>query len=180
VPRSSSATSSVSAPRKSPRPSRAARSRVKAALKRARATIEEHTGHPERPTPGSSEERELVRRFADAFERDDITGVVTLLTEDAWLTMPPSPLEYQGRDAIRAFLEQVHAWRGHAPRQLVATRANRQPAFAVYRNDDTAPVAHATGLVVLTLRGAQISTFTQFLDNGLLAHFGLPRTLPAR
>jgi RNA polymerase sigma-70 factor (ECF subfamily) len=76
---------------------------VKAALKRARTTLEQRlppTDRDRSPLPNSPDERELVRRFADAFQADDINGIVALLTEDAWLTMPPSTLEYQGRSAI--------------------------------------------------------------------------------
>jgi RNA polymerase sigma-70 factor (ECF subfamily) len=59
----------------------------------------------------------------------------------------------------------------------VPTRANTQPAFACYRADRHAPIAHATGLVVLSLRGEQIAAITQFLDTSILARFGFPRTL---
>ena len=60
---------------------------------------------------------------------------------------------------------------------LVPTRANGQPAFGYYLHDVHAPVAHANGLVVLTLAGDKISAITRFGDNSLLPHFGLPRTL---
>jgi RNA polymerase sigma-70 factor (TIGR02960 family) len=87
---------------------------VKSALKRARATLEQRlpTSHRDRSTlPSSAAERELVRRFADAFQADDIKGIVALLTEDAWLTMPPTTLEYQGRSVIASFLREVAIWR---------------------------------------------------------------------
>ena len=58
------------------------------------------------------------------------------------------------------------------------TRANGQPAFGVYVRDPHAPVAHATGILVLTLAGSQISAMTGFLGSGALRIFGLPRTLP--
>ncbi|HUH82169.1 MAG TPA: hypothetical protein VLZ06_12685 [Solirubrobacteraceae bacterium] len=69
------------------------------------------TGHPlalpggreQAPLPESPEERELVAAFADAREASDVGRIVSLLTEDAWVTMPPSPLEYQGHEAIAAF-----------------------------------------------------------------------------
>jgi RNA polymerase sigma-70 factor (TIGR02960 family) len=161
---------------------------VKGALKRARATLDERlfTRDRERaPAPGSPRERELLRRFVDAFEAhdvddvDDVDGIVALMTDDAWLTMPPSPLEYQGRSAITAFLRQVAAWHAGKPsRRLMATRANTQPAFGCYRPDVHAPIAHATGLIVLTLVGDGIAAYTQFLDSAILSRFGLPRTLP--
>lgn len=94
--------------------------------------------------------------------------------------MPPSPLEYQGQAAIGAFLQQVADWRPDEPNRLLPTRANTQPAFGCYRADAHAPIAHAAGLMVLTLRSDRIATVTRFLDNSILSHFGLPRTLRTR
>jgi RNA polymerase sigma-70 factor (TIGR02960 family) len=154
---------------------------IKGALKRARATLDQHRPARHRaPAPHSPREREIVRRFVDAFEADDVDAIVALLTHDAWLTMPPSPLEYQGPPAIAEFLRQVAAWHAGKPsRRLVPTRANTQPAFGCYRPDASTSVAHATGLIVLTLEGDHIAAYTQFLDSSILAHFGLPRTMPA-
>jgi RNA polymerase sigma-70 factor (ECF subfamily) len=153
---------------------------VKGALKRARATLEQHLPAADRehdPLPHTPAERELVRRFADAFEADDIDGIVALLTDDAWVTMPPSTLEYQGPLAIASFLRQGATWRSGRRYRLVPTRANTQPAFGCYRDDAQAPIAHATGLIVLTLDGDRIAAITQFLDGSILSRFGLPRTL---
>ena len=99
--------------------------------------------------------------------------------DDAWLTMPPEPMEYQGRAAIAEFY-RVYRSRGWTTRtaRLVATRANGQPAFGYYVRDATCPIAHAHGMVVLTLRDDGISAITRFGDNSLLPLFGLPRTLP--
>jgi RNA polymerase sigma-70 factor (ECF subfamily) len=93
--------------------------------------------------------------------------------------MPPSLLEYQGPTAIGAFLRQVMVYRAGARVQLLPTRANTQPAFASYRADPHAPIAHATGLFVLTLEGERISAITGFVDTNVLSRFGLPRTLRA-
>jgi RNA polymerase sigma-70 factor (TIGR02960 family) len=153
---------------------------VKSALKRARSTIDQlHGAHgrQQAPLPGSASERELVRRFADAWMSDDIDAVVALLTEDAWVTMPPSPLEYQGRAAIGGFLREIANWRGERRYKLIPTRANTQPAFACYRDDEHAPIAHAVGLLVLTLDGEQIAAISNFIDSSVLPRFGLPRTL---
>jgi len=83
---------------------------VNSALQRARATLEaRQPPGPERaPLPHSPAERELVGAFADAFENGDIDRVVALLTDDAWLTMPPEPYEYQGHDAIARFLATAY------------------------------------------------------------------------
>ena len=87
-------------------------------------------------------------------------GIVALLTEDAWLTMPPLPLEYQGRELAARFF--ILAFRRRRRYRLVATRANGQPAFGVYMRDPHAPVLHANGLIVLTLAGDRISMITRF------------------
>jgi RNA polymerase sigma-70 factor (ECF subfamily) len=153
---------------------------VKSALKRARTTIDRRRPAPRReraPLPDSAEERDLVRQFADAWVADDIDRVVALLTHDAWVRMPPSPLQYQGRVAIAAFLREIARWRGERRYRLIATRANSQPAFGCYRTDAHAPIAHPAGLLVLTLEGDRIAAITNFLDTSVLPHFGLPRTL---
>ncbi len=103
--------------------------------------------------------------------------VVALLTEDAWLIMPPVPVQYQGRELVARFLAATGFRPGRSAR-LVPTRANGQPAFGLYIRDPQAPVAHANGILVLTLAGGQISAMTGFLDNSALRSFGLPRTLP--
>jgi hypothetical protein len=63
------------------------------------------------------------------------------------------------------------------PLRLVATRANGQPAFSCYLPDPQAAIAHAYGLLALTLKGDRISAITWFFDRGLFPNFGLPRTL---
>jgi hypothetical protein len=150
-------------------------------LKRARATITGHLppgGRDHAPLPGSPREQQITARFADAFERGDVAAVVALLTGDAWLTMPPLPLEYQGRDMIGQFLDAVSFRHGTRPSRLIPTRANGQPAFGRYLRDPHAPVSHAHGLIVLTLTEDRIRAITGFTDNSVLTRFGLPRTLP--
>jgi RNA polymerase sigma-70 factor (TIGR02960 family) len=155
---------------------------VKGALKRARASIEQRLSAGDRqpaPAPDSPLERALVKRFTDAFLEDDVAAMVALLTEDAWLTMPPSNLQYQGPPAIGAFLTQLASWRSGQRTRVVPARANTQPALGCYRQEPSgAPIAHGTGIVVLSLEGERISAVTWFLGAGLLAAFGLPRTLP--
>jgi RNA polymerase sigma-70 factor (TIGR02960 family) len=150
---------------------------VASAVKRARATLarELPAGQREAPPPHSPAEQRLVARLTQAFEAADVGGIVTLLTEDAWLTMPPLPLEYQGRDLAGRFF--TLAFRPGRKYRLIATRANGQPAFGVYVSDPHAPVLHANGLIVLTLAGDQISMITRF-DTSVLPRFGLPRILP--
>ena len=154
---------------------------VKGALQRARATIDERRPARAReraPLPRSARERELVARFAAAVERGDTEGVVSLLTDDAWLTMPPEPYEYQGGQAIAGFLRDRATRRG-AHLRLVPTRANGQPAFGCYLPDSQAAIARAYGLMVLTLTDESVSAITWFGERSLFPHFGLPRALPA-
>ena len=152
---------------------------VASALKRARATLARHlppAGQEPPPLPHSRAEQELVDRLTRAFEAADVDGIVALLTEDAWLTMPPVPLEYQGRELAARFFTLV--FRQHRRYRLVATRANGQPAFGVYMRDPHAAVLHANALLVITLAGQRISVITRF-DNSVFLRFGLPRSLPA-
>ena len=151
---------------------------VNSLLRRARAAFETRlpaTGRERAPLPNSKRERDIVGRLADAFEEGDIDGVVALLTDDAWLTMPPESYEYQGRAAIGAFLNDRAGRRG-APLRLVPTRANRQPAFGCYFPSPQTEIARPYGLLVLTLEGDQISAMTWFADSSVFPLFGLPRT----
>jgi hypothetical protein len=104
--------------------------------------------------------------------------MVALLADDALLTMPPQPLEYQGHDAIAAFMRQRAELR-RAPLLFVPTRANTQPAFGCYMPDAHATVARPYGLFVLTLEGDAIAAITWSSDTGLFRHFELPRTVPS-
>jgi hypothetical protein len=151
---------------------------VKGALQRARAAVEKRPPSADReraPRPDSARERRLVGRFADAVESGDVDGMVSLFTDDAWVTMPPQPLEYQGQEAIAALLHYNEERRG--PMRVVPTRANTQPAFGCYLPDAQAAIARAYGLMVLTLEGDRISAITWFGNNSFFPYFGLPRTL---
>jgi RNA polymerase sigma-70 factor (TIGR02960 family) len=152
---------------------------VNSLLRRARAAFESRlpaAGRDRAPLPSSRLERDVAGRFAEAVEAGDIDAVVAVLTEDAWLTMPPWPWEYQGLTAVGGFLRFLEGWRG-APLRLVPTRANGQPAFGCYRPTAQTDIARASSLVVLTLEGDRISAMTWFTDTSVFPHFGLPRML---
>ena len=152
---------------------------IKGALQRARAGVRERlpdAGRERAPRPDSAAERRLVGRFADAVEGGDVDEMVTLLSDDALLTMPPMPLEYQGQDAIGAFLRHREDLRGR-PLRLLPTRANTQPAFGCYLPDTQAATARAHAVFVLTLEGERVSAITWFGDKSLFPRFGLPRSL---
>jgi RNA polymerase sigma-70 factor (ECF subfamily) len=151
---------------------------VNSLLRRARSAFESRLpafGRERAPLPDSHGEREVAARLADAFEAGDIDGVLALLTDDAWLTMPPAPLEYQGAAAIGAFLSDRAARRGR-PLRLVATRANGQPAFGCYLPQ--ADVARPLGFLVIRPEGDRIGAMTWFADHSIFSSFALPPSLP--
>jgi RNA polymerase sigma-70 factor (TIGR02960 family) len=152
---------------------------VNSALLRARATITAQrpaAGWGSAAAPRSARQRELTSRFADAFEAADITRLLALLTEDALLTMPPEPLEYQGHQAVAGFFLTRPYWKTSVARLLPAS-ANGQPAFGYYRCEPGASRARPNGLIVLTLAGDRIGAVTRFGDEKLFARFGLPATV---
>lgn len=142
---------------------------IKGALQRARAAA----GKPPPSRGDSASEREIARRFAAAFTTHDIDGIVELLTDDAWLAMPPAPHEYLGPAAVAAFLRVSAEWRADRATVLVPTLANGQPAFGCYLTDPGETTALATGVLVLTVSGGRISGITRFLDPDLPRRFGL-------
>ena len=153
---------------------------VNSALKRARASLERrlprHGGHGPPCAPGGAAEDSLVAAFVRAWESADVDGLVALLTDDVFMSMPPMPFEYEGRDAVARFCASLFG-AGRSV-DLVPARANGQPAFGAYARTPTG-VRHGTGLFVLTLAGDRICAMTRF-DNSVLSCFGLPRSLPGR
>jgi RNA polymerase sigma-70 factor (TIGR02960 family) len=152
---------------------------VTSALKRARAKLEQRLDKDAgeaAPAPGSLEEREFLERFTTAFEGSDVDALIAMLTDDVRLSMPPLPFEYRGLDAATQLLSRVLQ---HPPRRrrVVYTRANGQPAFAVYVLDERDGVFRSVGLIVATLAGTRVARLTRF-ETSMLADFGLPRTLP--
>jgi RNA polymerase sigma-70 factor (TIGR02960 family) len=150
---------------------------VNSALKRARASLQRRLRsaaerHPA-PAPNSPSEDAIVARFVSAWESADLDALVALLTDDAFVSMPPMPFEYEGRDVVARFCASI--FRSGRRFDLVPTRANGQPAFGAYLRASTG-IRHGVGLYVLTLSGDRICAMTRF-DNSVLPWFGLPRSL---
>lgn len=156
---------------------------VKGVVQRARAALDH--SRPPRPAPGSprdrasAQDRDVSQRFARAFTAGDVGAVVALLTDDAWLSMPPAPHEYQGHEAIAAFLRASFGFRGTRRVLLVPAQANTQPAFGSYLREHATDNATPAGLIVLTARGDQLTAITRFHLDALYPRFGLPASLPA-
>lgn len=151
---------------------------VKGVLQRARRSIASPEISHRRHRPADpTHERDLARRFAAAFTADDIDAVIALLTDDAWLAMPPASQEYHGGAAISAFFRASADWRSGRRFHLVATRANTQPAFGCYLADQPGDRLHFTGLIVLSLRQDRVAGITRFLDAALQNAFHLAPAL---
>ncbi len=103
--------------------------------------------------------------------------MVALLTDDAWFTMPPVTLEYQGHEAIAGFLRDINPWRGPMVFRLIPTGAYGHPALGCYLQKAHSLVFQAHEMIVLTLEGDRLSAITRVVDNSDLARFGLPRML---
>ncbi|MEW6477320.1 MAG: sigma-70 family RNA polymerase sigma factor [Actinomycetota bacterium] len=151
---------------------------VNSALQRARATLaglsaQERSGPPPAEVM-SAEQRELLARYVEAFERYDITSLVSLLHDDAVMSMPPYAFWLQGPVEMgKWFLGQGIGCQGS---RLVATAANGQAAFGSYRpspDGGWAPWA----LQVIDVAGHKIVGHHNFLDTDLFALFGLPARL---
>jgi RNA polymerase sigma-70 factor (TIGR02960 family) len=153
---------------------------VKSALKRAHASLQHRrpTTEDREPPPAAASPSEdaIVAKFVRAWESADLDALVGLLTDDVFMSMPPMPFEYEGRDVVARFCASTFG--GGRRFDLVPTRANGQPAFGAYVR---APggISHGTGLYVLTLTGDRICAMTRF-ENSVLPSFGLPRSLPSR
>jgi len=155
---------------------------VNSALQRARATLKANRlerGFSARAQADNPQTAALLDRYVRAWEAADSAHLVSLLREDVVLSMPPLPAWYQGRTAVKQFLD-IHLFGGQAQGRfrLVATRANGSPAFAAYQRDEQG-VYRMGGLQVIRLEHGQIAQIDDFLalDERLFARFNLPLSL---
>jgi RNA polymerase sigma-70 factor (ECF subfamily) len=146
---------------------------VNSALQRARATLAElDTGASQAPV--TADQQELLTRYVDAFERYDITSLVSLLRDDVVMSMPPFDFWLSGPVEMgKFFLGQGIGCRGS---RLVAVQANGATAFASYK---PAPEGGHTpwSIQILETSGDRIVGHHNFLDTSLFAAFGLPDRL---
>jgi RNA polymerase sigma-70 factor (ECF subfamily) len=139
---------------------------VNSALQRARKTVEERVPEESQQETlrrvGDAELRELVDRYIEAWERNDVETVMEMLAEDASFTMPPLASWFSGEESIRIFLTGwplSGAWRWRP----LPTRANGQPALAFYAWDEDERAYLPFALNVLTFRGGEISAVDAFV-----------------
>ena len=151
---------------------------VNSGLQRARRALQERNVLREAPTALPTQELQaLLDRYVTCWEQADIPGLVALLREDAWFTMPPFPIWFQGRAAIATVLATRIFTLGRHWR-LLPMRANGSPAFGLYRQEAGADVNQLFGLLVLDVEGEQIGSLVAFLELSSLSSFALPPILP--
>jgi RNA polymerase sigma-70 factor (ECF subfamily) len=150
---------------------------VKSSLQRARRTLHQrNVGSEASIALPSPQLQTLLDRYVALWEQADIPGLVALLREDAWFTMPPLPAWFQGRAAIATLLSasiftHPRQWR------LQPTRANASPAFGLYQWEAETRVYQLAGLLVLDVVGEQFGSTVAFLDLSCLSSFALPSRL---
>ena len=146
---------------------------VNSALQRARATLADGSRTPS-PEPVDPAHQDLLARYVDAFERYDIDALVSLLHEDAVMSMPPYDFWLQGpAEMAQWFLGEGIGCKGS---RLVATAANGHAAFGSYRADGKGG-HHPWALQVIEISGDRIVGHHNFLDTALFGAFGLPAGL---
>ena len=151
---------------------------VNSALQRARATLASAdlaTGEARRPM--DEEQRALLARYVDAFERYDMDSLTSLLRDDASWSMPPYELWLQTHDDVRRWcLGPGIGCRGS---RLVSVEANGMPAYGQYKPSDREGILEPWALQVVETTGDRIAGITFFLDTQrLFPMFGLPPQLP--
>ena len=152
---------------------------VNSALQRARRALHQRNIGSEAPMASPRiQVQDLLDRYMTLWEQADIPGLVALLREDAWFTMPPIPTWFQGRADIATVLSTRIFIPGRQWR-LLPTRANGSPAFGFYRREAGAGVSQLVGLVVLDMVREQIGSVVVYLELSSLSSFALPPALPS-
>jgi len=148
---------------------------VNSALQRARRTVDERvptrTQQATLRALGDERVRSIVEGYIDAWERGDVMALVTMLAEDATLSMPPYRTWWRGGDVIAAFASKpVHRY--------IPLRANGQAANAAYRWNVRSDSYEAEALEVLTMEDTRVKAMTAFMMPEVFPLFGLPNELP--
>ncbi len=149
-------------------------SSINSALQRARATMADSATTSEPASTLTGDQRRLLDRYVDAFERYDMDALARLMHDDVIQAMPPYAMWLQGRDDVLAWWAGPGA--GCDGSKLLVGWANGCPAFAQYRVDPEG--GHAPwALQVLELRGDRVAEFHAFLDTEAFERFGFPAHL---
>jgi RNA polymerase sigma-70 factor (ECF subfamily) len=153
---------------------------VYSALQRAHRVVDERLPAQSQQATlralGDDRLRALVESHVDAWERGDVESLVSLLTDDIALAMPPIATWFQGREDVSSFLAAWPLARSQSWR-MVPVHASGQLAFAAYSRSPERGVYIPHAIEVLTLRGDRISEIVAFMDTTSFEAFGLPPEL---
>ena len=152
---------------------------VNSALQRARQTLHQRSQENGSETPVAQPRpqlQNLLDRYMALWQQADVPGLVALLQEDAWLTMPPLPAWFQGRTDIATLLK-LRVFTPDKQWQMLPTRANGSPAFGLYQRKVEEGGYRPSSLWVLGVEGEQIGSIVVFLDMASFTAFGLPSTI---
>lgn len=152
---------------------------VNSALQRARRTLQQaHILLPEdSAAPSSVHLQTLLERYVTLWEQADVPGLVALLRDDAWFTMPPIPGWFSGKAAITTFFERT-VFTAAGKWRLLPTHANASPAFGLYRQQNEGDAYRLYGLLVLGMVGEHIASMITFLEATSISPFELPDPFP--
>jgi RNA polymerase sigma-70 factor (ECF subfamily) len=155
---------------------------VNSALQRARATLDQRLprggelAHAKLDPP----RRLLLERYVASWESGDLDGLLTLLTEDVVLSMPPMREWFAGRQSVHAFFAWAWGPDGPGPFRLVSIGANSQPAFGLYGKAPDGNGFTPQAIQVLSLDGDRIARLHGFVRPDLFTAFDLPLRLSDR
>jgi RNA polymerase sigma-70 factor, ECF subfamily len=149
---------------------------VNSALQRARSTLADSEISPSDPLePMDPEQRELLTRYVQAFERYDLDSLVSLLRKDATWSMPPYELWLRRHEDIRKWCLGPGA--GCRGSRLIPTVANGSPAFGQYKPSPGGGY-DPWALQVIEASVGEIVGISFFLDtDSMFPLFGLPARL---
>lgn len=150
---------------------------VNSALQRARAALERFDAGQAAPAdPTDSEQKELLERYLQAFERYDMAALTALLQQDASWSMPPYPLWLTGHeDIVKWCLGPGIGCRGS---RLVPVAGNGTAMFGQYRPSPGGGYEPWSLQVIEGVRAGKITGISFFLDTqSLFPLFGLPPRL---
>ena len=152
---------------------------VNSALQRARATLA-HRNLDALDASGRADavDADLLRRYVRAFEAYDIEALVSLLSADGSISMPPWAMWMTGHENLIDWY--TGGGKGCTGSRLRALAVNGQPAFAHWKPGPDGGLVQ-WGIQVLDVRDDAITHIHHFidLDGSLFTRFGLPTTLPA-
>jgi RNA polymerase sigma-70 factor (ECF subfamily) len=122
--------------------------------------------------------RQILDRYARAWESADLDGIIALLADDAIFPMPPMPTAVLGKQAMIAlYTGSILAGDARGRWKLVPLRASGQPGFAFYCLDEATQKYLAFAIQVLTIEKGLVTNATTFGFPALFAYFGLPAIL---